>query len=194
MNSHLENNGLKNGEAESVAQYFDLLELTPGATAEDVRRQYFHLKNLYSADSIEMTALNKDFSQEMRDEYLNRLEEAYDKAKGYLEQKRHLSHQRSVVMDDELSSWIRGTECFTGDVLRQIRERLGIGLKEIYSVTRVPIRVLEAIENESFDTFQAEVYLRSYLMEYCRHLSLDSQRVLADYLPRFRSANNSLKV
>jgi hypothetical protein len=40
---------------------------------------------------------------------------------------------------------------------------------------------------------RAKVFLRSYIVEYTRFLSLDTQRVLADYMPRYRfwAANQS---
>jgi cytoskeletal protein RodZ len=89
-------------------------------------------------------------------------------------------------MDDGISDWIKSINNFTGVALRTIRERMGVDLKEIFAATRIQPQYLEDIENEQFSSFRAEVYLRSYLIEYTRFLSLDTQKVLTDYLPRYR--------
>lgn len=70
--------------------------------------------------------------------------------------------------------------------LRSIRERMGVELRDIFAASRIQPQYLEDIENERFDSFHAEVYLRSYLIEYTRFLALDTEKVLADYLPRYR--------
>jgi cytoskeletal protein RodZ len=63
---------------------------------------------------------------------------------------------------------------------------MGVDIKEIFSATRIQPQYLDDIENERFSSFRAEVFLRSYLIEYARYLSLDTHKVLADYLPRYR--------
>lgn len=172
---------------EACHKYFDLLELTPEASAEDIRKSYLRLKNLYSGDSIEIAALNSDYSLELRQEFLSRLDDAYEKLCMRPENDKQAMVQRSVSMDDELCTWVKGLNCFTGAALRTIRERMGVDLKSIFAVTRIQTQYLEDLENERFDSFRAEVYLRSYLIEYTRFLSLDTPKVLADYLPRYRA-------
>lgn len=172
---------------EAYLKYFDILELPQEATIEDIRRNYFYLKTLYSGDSIEITALNADFSQELRQDYLSRLDDAHEKLKALLENKKPAAVLPVVSMDDELCRTIKGINCFSGTALRSIRERLGVELKEMFDVTRIQPQYLEDIENERFDSFRAEVYLRSYLVEYTRFLSLDTRKVLADYMPRYRA-------
>jgi hypothetical protein len=174
-------------------KYYDLLELTPEATAEDIRKNYLRLKNLYSGDSIEMAALNADFSEELRQDCLSRLDDAYEKLCMRPENAKQTLVQSPAGMDDELCSWIKELSCFTGAALRTIRERMGVDLKTIFDVTRIQTQYLEDMENERFDAFRAEVYLRSYLIEYTRFLSLDTPKVLADYLPRYRAWAESRK-
>jgi len=171
---------------EAYLKYFDLLELSPEATIDDIRKNYSDLKTLYSGDSIEITALNGDYSQELIEDYLSRLDDAYEKLNLLLENKRPEVVIKSVMMDDGMCDWIKSINCFTGVALRTIRERMGVDLKEIFAATRIQPQYLEYIENEQFSSFRAEVYLRSYIIEYTRFLSLDTQRVLADYLPRYR--------
>jgi hypothetical protein len=104
-----------------------------------------------------------------------------------LENKKPAVMQKAVRMDDELRAWIENITAFSGAALRTVRERMGVALKEMFAVTRIQPQYLEDIENECFESFRAEVYLRSYLVEYTRFLSLDTRKVLNDYLPRYRA-------
>ncbi len=176
-----------------ACKYYDLLELPPDAAIADIHKNYSYLKNLYSGDSIELTALNDDFSQELREDYLSRLDEAYEKLSELLKNNKPASILRTVNIDDELLCWIRSINCLTGAALKSIRKRMGIELKDIFAATRIQPQYLDDIENEVFSSFRAEVFLRSYIVEYSRFLSLDTQRVLADYMPRYRfwAANQS---
>jgi hypothetical protein len=171
---------------EAYLKYFDLLELSLEATIDDVRKNYSDLKTLYSGDSIEITALNGDYSQEQLKDYLSRLDDAYENLKQLLENKKPVILKKPVIMDDGLLDWINSINCFSGVALRNIRERMGVDLKDIFAATRIQPQYLEDIENENFNSFRAEVYLRSYIVEYTRFLSLDTQKILNDYLPRYR--------
>jgi Helix-turn-helix domain len=171
---------------EELEKYYALLELAPNATIDDIRRNYRNLKNLYAGDSIEIRALKEDFLQEMREEYLGRLEEAFEKLNALPEKNRMLEIAPVQPVDEELKNMVAQVECFTGAALRSIRERMNIDLKAMFSVTRIQIHFLEDLENEVFASFRAEVYLRSYLIEYARFLALDTQKVLDDYLGRYR--------
>jgi hypothetical protein len=171
---------------EAYLKYFDLLELSQEATIDDVRKNYSDLKTLYSGDSIEITALNEDYSQELLKDYLFRLDDAYENLKQLLENKKPVILKKPVIMDDGLLDWINSINCFSGVALRNIRERMGVDLKDIFAATRIQPQYLDDIENENFNSFRAEVYLRSYIVEYTRFLSLDTQKILDDYLPRYR--------
>lgn len=172
---------------ESCDPYFEILELPRGAGLEEVNRSYNYLKKLYAGDAIEVAALNSDFSEEFSRDYLARLDEAYVKVREELENRKSAASQQKTVMGDELRQWVKGIDSFNGDQLREIRVKLGVNLEDIHAVTRIQTEYLASIENESFSSFRAEAYLRSYLIEYARFLGLDSNRVLADYLPRYRT-------
>ena len=171
---------------ENHHKYFDLLELTPEANIKEVRSKYAYLKNLYSGDSIELLALNEDFSSELRDDYLSRIEAAYEQLCLLFEDKNPALMPPVLRVNDEARLWIEQIDCFDGATLRAVRERLGIDLKDVFAVTRIQLHYLHDIENEVFDLFRAEVYLRSFIIEYARFLCLDTQKVLSDYLPRYR--------
>jgi len=170
--------------------YYDLLELTPEATLEDIRNRYRYLKNLYGGDSIEIRALGDEFPQELRADYIRRIDEAFEALNALPEKNKAVAALPPKVLDDELQLWIGQIECFTGAALKAVRERMQVDLKEIFAVTRIQPHFLDDIEREVFESFSAEVYLRSYLIEYARFFSLDTQRVLGDYLPRYRAGRS----
>jgi curved DNA-binding protein CbpA len=71
---------------------------------------------------------------------------------------------------------------YRGKMLKQIRERMGVELKTISMETRIPVKVLEGIEDENFQRLPAQVYLKGFLRGYARCLGLDSEKVVEDYL------------
>lgn len=176
---------------DEFASYYDLMELTPEASSEDIRSRYLFLKDLYEGDSIEIRAFNDEYSEKIRIDYLMRLDEAYEKLSEFHRNKKADIKPPGKGPDDEFLQWLGQIECFTGPVLRSVRERMGVDLKTIFNVTRIQPQFLEDVENEAFDSFPAEIYLRSYLIEYARFLSLDPQRILNDYLPRYRASREN---
>lgn len=178
---------------DELERCYALLELTPDASIDDIRRSYRNLKSLYSGDSIEIRALKEDYLQEMREEYLARLEDAFEKLNALPEKNRMLDIAPVKTVDEGLKNWVAQFDCFSGAVLRSIRERMNIDLKTMFEVTRIQIQYLEDIENERFASFRAEVYLRSYLIEYARFLALDTKKVLDDYLGLYRQGMASQK-
>lgn len=169
-------------------QYFTLLDLGPESSQDDIRRRYRYLKNFYGGDSIEILALHDDFNQELRADYLARLERAFEKLSALGDNARTVAAApANKDQQHEAREWIEQVACLDGAALKTIRERQQVDLASIFAVTRIQLRYLEDIEAEAFGSFPAEVYLRSYLIEYSRCLGLDSRRVLDDYLPRYRA-------
>ena len=174
-----------------VEKYFELLELSPEANLDDIRKKYRYLKNLYSGDSIEIRALRDEFPNDVRNDYLARLDEAFEKLNALPEKNRALELQPVKCENEDTRKWLESVECYNGAALREIRLRMNVELKAIFEVTRIQLHLLEDLENEVFTTFGAEVYLRSYLIEYARFLSLNTQKVLDDYLGRYRAWKSS---
>ncbi|HEY4743062.1 MAG TPA: helix-turn-helix domain-containing protein [Desulfuromonadaceae bacterium] len=172
---------------EAFHKYFDLLELPPEAGIEAIHRNYAYLRALYSGEAIELTALHGDFSPELRQDYLSRLDDAHEKLTLLLENQKPIVTPPTARMDADVRAWIEDIAGFSGAALKSIRERMNVELDDMFSITRIQPQYLDAIENECFDSFPAEVYLRSYLIEYTRFLQLDTRKVLDDYMPRYRA-------
>ena len=77
---------------------------------------------------------------------------------------------------------------FSGALLRQIREAIGVELREIAERSKIGMAYLSALEGEVFAKLPAAVYVRGFLAEYARALGLDGERVKQTYLSRFRAA------
>jgi cytoskeleton protein RodZ len=82
-------------------------------------------------------------------------------------------------------------EVFSGNALRLTREVLGINLKEIALYSGIPLSHLKNIELERFDLLPPIGYIKAFLKKYAEYLSLDSQKVINDYLKRFDKKSKS---
>lgn len=68
-----------------------------------------------------------------------------------------------------------------GLMLKREREARGLTLVELAKVTRISASALENIENDAFDEFPAEVFVRGFLRNYARQLSIPSEEIMASY-------------
>ena len=68
-----------------------------------------------------------------------------------------------------------------GLILKREREARGLTLLELSKVTRIPEASLEAIENNSFEEFAAEVFVRGFLRNYARQLSIPADDIIEAY-------------
>src|SRR5919198_4204608 len=72
-----------------------------------------------------------------------------------------------------------------GNSLRDARIRQGFELEDVARATRIPARILAALEAERFERIPGDFYARSYLRTYADFLGLDSQRFVDEYRERF---------
>lgn len=68
-----------------------------------------------------------------------------------------------------------------GSYLRRERELRQLSLEEIAQTTRIPMRMLQRIEDDDLDALPGEVFARGFLKSYARSVGLDSELVLARY-------------
>lgn len=69
-----------------------------------------------------------------------------------------------------------------GSTLTAAREATGRSLADLEAETRIPVRYIEALEQEAFDELPAPVYVRGFIRIYARHLHV-SAALLLDQLP-----------
>ncbi len=77
---------------------------------------------------------------------------------------------------------------FDGEVLRRNRESLGIELEEISAITKINDQHLRSIEANHYDELPAPVYLRGFLKQIAKCLSLDPAQVADSYSNRMRES------
>ena len=62
-------------------ELFDLLEVDPSCSLEEVTRSYYRLKRLYGEESVVVLPLEGEWSEEARRGLVERLDDAYRKVK-----------------------------------------------------------------------------------------------------------------
>lgn len=68
-----------------------------------------------------------------------------------------------------------------GEVLKNKREKLKLGLDTASSETKIQKRFLQYIEKNEFFPFESEVFLTGFIKIYAKYLNLDVDKVLALY-------------
>jgi flagellar biosynthesis protein FlhG len=203
--------------------HYELLEVAPTASFEDIRRGNRRIRDIYGAESIAVSGLYDPASLEA---VHRRLDLAYTTLMDAAKRKEYdlelfpdgvpmpiaqpavattveggapASARPGSKADDQAVHAARPpmpelserTE-FSGPLLRQIREAVGVELREIAERSKIGMAYHQALEGEVFAKLPAPVYVRGFLAEYARALGLDAERVKATYLARYRSARGGV--
>jgi len=75
-----------------------------------------------------------------------------------------------------------------GDKFRQAREKKDLSLDDVSNVTKIGSRMLQAIEEEHFDQLPGGVFNKGFIRAYAKHLGLNSEDAVTDYLACLRQA------
>ena len=195
--------------------HYELLEVPPTASFEDIRRANRRIRDIYGAESVAISGLYDPVSLEG---VHRRLDRAYTTLMDATKRKEYdmelfpdgvpmpvtpppslhadvPAPRPAAKVDDPATLAARPpmpdispvTE-FSGALLRQIREAIGVELREIAERSKIGMAYLSALEGEVFAKLPATVYVRGFLAEYARALGLDGERVKQTYLARFRAA------
>jgi flagellar biosynthesis protein FlhG len=199
--------------------HYELLEVPPTASFEDIRRANRRIRDIYGAESIAISGL---FDPASLEAVHRRLDLSYTTLMDAVKRKEYdfelfpdgvpmpiapplgapgagaAVPARAAKADDSANLAVRPpmpelspqTE-FTGPLLRQIREAIGVELREIAERSKIGMAYLHALEGEVFAKLPAAVYVRGFLAEYARALGLDVERVKQTYLARFKAARPS---
>ncbi|HEU0034433.1 MAG TPA: helix-turn-helix domain-containing protein [Kofleriaceae bacterium] len=199
--------------------HYELLEVPPTASFEDIRRANRRIRDIYGAESIATSGLYDPASLEA---VHRRLDLAYTTLMDAAKRKDYdmelfpdgvpmpvtppsqplgvdvLPPRPPAKVDDPATIATRPpmpeitpTTEFSGPLLRQIREAIGIELREIAERSKIGMAYLHALEGELFAKLPAAVYVRGFLAQYARALGLDAERVKQTYLARFKAARPS---
>ncbi|RLB07237.1 MAG: hypothetical protein DRG50_03430 [Deltaproteobacteria bacterium] len=180
--------------------YYEILEVDPQATDEEIRIAYEKLKTTYSPSSPGIYAL---FTPQEMKEILAKVEEAYrvlSNPRNRNEYDLMLRGEKTEVTipapapaislhrhlgPAELREALGGEEGpFSGENLRKIREYLSLEADEVARETKIGRNNLSSIEEEDINSLPALVYLKGFLKAYAKVLGLDPYKVIEDYLAR----------
>jgi hypothetical protein len=76
---------------------------------------------------------------------------------------------------------VRPASIGVGSALRRARSIRGITVDDAVRDTKLPAVQVRALEDEDFDAFEGEVYVRATLRTYAQYLGLDPEKVVAAY-------------
>jgi flagellar biosynthesis protein FlhG len=202
--------------------FYQVLDVTPDATLQDIERAYRIGRATYEPSSVATYSI---FSEEESSEILRRIEEAFT----VLSDARLRREYDARLRREGAGEWspssrepapaarvaeprpvrrplprrepeTAGAEAFApddgvydGPALRRCRVSRGIELEEISQATKINTVQLERIETNSYAELPAAVYLRGFLREYARFLCLDPQRVAESYMRRYGAQHESAR-
>lgn len=192
--------------------FYEILELTPDATDQEIDRAYRIARATYQPAS---TATYSLFSDAENAEILRRIDEAYavlsdSRMRGEYDERlrgeqfrvrgretreppraelqpraRSLPAEPEFLIEDE-DPEDPSDGVYDGHALRRVRISRGIELEEISEVTKITETYLEFIEENRYEDLPAVVYLRGFLREIAKCLKLDPTRVADSYLAEHR--------
>ncbi len=68
-----------------------------------------------------------------------------------------------------------------GSDLKQARESKQIPLEVISQKTRIPVKYLEALEEDHYDLFPSHTYAKGFIRAYCKVVGLDAQKMTREF-------------
>jgi cytoskeletal protein RodZ len=75
-----------------------------------------------------------------------------------------------------------------GNRFRKAREKKELSLDDVSNVTKISARMLRAIEEEHFDQLPGGVFNKGFIRAYAKHLGIDPEEAVTDYLACLRQA------
>jgi cytoskeleton protein RodZ len=78
-----------------------------------------------------------------------------------------------------------------GEQLRTAREARGVTLREISDQTRIPMRYLEAIENNDYKPLPGGIFNRSFIKKYANYIGFDENEAVESYSRTAREMGTS---
>jgi curved DNA-binding protein CbpA len=179
--------------------YYEILEVGPRATEEEIRIAYDTLKTIYSPSTPGMTLL---FTPEEVKKIHDKIEEAYRVLRDPRSQREYdlmirgegemtavpaphplVTHR--VLSPKQIEEALGNDEIrWSGESLGKIRRYLLLDIDEVAVEIKVNKHNLVAIEEEDVHSLPAPVYLKGFLKVYAKALGLDPKQVADEYLAR----------
>ncbi|HPS76944.1 MAG TPA: helix-turn-helix domain-containing protein [Thermoanaerobaculaceae bacterium] len=186
---------------------WELLGVSPGATADEIRTAYQKLDLAFAPGSLALYSVVDAEEQSLLQRQLRTAYQRLLRAAGSAESARQetrppapsrpaptaISHPTQAPSPPprtgppDLVGEINGGREASGELLRQTREAWGLTLEAIAKRTRIRIQSLAAIEAEDFAALPARVFTRGFVMAYAREIRLDAEHVWACFERRWQA-------
>lgn len=173
------------------SNFYELLEISREATSLEIQSAFHLARKTYRGRNPTTRPL---FSDAECEKIWRKMEEAYRVLSDFNRRKRYDQFlDRGADPGDAIGGAMEEPaeapipEEVSGSFLRSLREKRGMTLQNLVSQTRIAIGYLTAIEEDQYELLPHEVYLRSYLGDYSRHLKLDVRKVTEGYFRRMRA-------
>ena len=191
--------------SESITMFASKLGVDLRATPREIREAYIKLKRVYSGRSAAYSMV----TDEQRVDHLKELEVAYsgltEWAEVNVENPGHLAvglradiqkpkSYRGVRVNLETTDKVKETiaraekkEGFaSGKFLAAIREAHGLSVKDVNDSLKISREFILAVEAEDFSSLPAPIYVKGFLKNLLRHLSVDrAGEFLDQYLKKY---------
>ncbi len=164
---------------------WELLDLEPGASREQIDRAYRHRCELYSPGTLASYSL---YDEDERQWLLEQLEDAYLR----------VLHSSSVHSDTQgkIEPAVEAPAGPPPDIdkepgghLRHHRLARGLSTLNLAEETKIRTSLLETLENEEFPDLPAEVYVRGFVVQCAKAVGVEKpERLATAYLAKMKAS------
>ena len=184
--------------------YYDTLEIPYSCSNTDIHNAYLRAKNTYSSHNPNVLSV---FSKQEIHDLRKLIDQAYFVLSHPIRRKaydREISKSDAHNQQPNLSNkniaitshykknpifekQIEEQDVFDGPFLQSIRNYKNITLDQISLVTRIGKPYLIAIENNEYQLLPAPVFVRGFISQYAKCLSLDPKKVVDSYMSLYKA-------
>lgn len=90
-------------------------------------------------------------------------------------------------IDSNMEAEIKGSENFTGPLLKKVRTYKQVSLDHMCDATRISRHYLIAVEEEDVKNLPAPVFVRGYVVHIAKLLGLDENKVASSYMKNIKA-------
>lgn len=147
----------------------------------DTRKREEYDKYLVDTGHVSSAAVKKKNPQLPKPMFSQQNEHTIRQTKKYIQQKQ-------VDMDiGSLKDDLHARISVSGADLKTLRNSIHLKLDEIFAVTRIPVAVLRAIEDDVVKKLPPAVFLKGHIKQYTECLGLDPATIIPAYLNHLKT-------
>ena len=192
--------------SQATRTYYDTLEVPYSSSNTEVHTAYIKAKSTYSSHNPNILSI---FSKQEIEDLRKLIDQAYFvlshpmRRKAYDKEvlkpelnthreKQRLSNRNMIIKSHYkknpiFEKQIEEQDVFDGPFLQNIRNYKNISLGQIALVTRIGKPYLIAIESNEYQLLPAPVFVRGFISQYAKCLSLDTKKVVDSYMSLYKA-------